>query len=191
MPTILCKKKSANQSDKTWYKIPFAEFFPVFGQPVNSPQHRQGVTGKKKENKMQIVSSFLQFYSPFFPNVYSCFLRVSGRTCSNTIVLSRCQEVKFIFSIISGQTAQTEENDVWGQMLKTWVLCSLNSKSKELTWKADNVVTVFLYGNFSLEERWEWKEDGFQVPNSFGFKLSFDQLLPDWVPLEKLNSTSI
>lgn len=120
---------------------------------------------------MQIVSSFLQLYSPFFPNVYSCFLRVSGRTCSSTIVLSRCQEVKFIFSIISGQTAQTEENDVWGQMLKTWVLCSLNSKSKELKWKADNV-TVFLYGDFYLEERWEWKEDGFQVPTASGSNLA-------------------
>lgn len=45
--------------------------------------------------------------------------------------LSCCQEVKFIFSIISGQIAHTEENDIWGQMLKTQVSRSLSWKSKE------------------------------------------------------------
>lgn len=154
----------------------------MFGQPlVPHPQPWDG----EEQNRMQIqCNHFCSFIHSSFQMFAFVSLGLTWRVCYNTIVPSCCQKAKFIFSI-SGQIEKTKENNVWGQMLKTWVLCSLSWKSKELKWKTSHAGYVSLDENFYLQE---WIAEGFQLPKSFEFKLRLDQLLPHWVPLDELTS---
>lgn len=156
---------------------------------ATSPPHPGGGE-EEKGTKMQRVLPLWQLYS------FQMFIFVPLGYQEEFVLtvlsswLSRCQEVKFIFSIISGQTAQRKmifEAKCW----KFKFLCSLSRKSKEQKWKANILGSVFsLQEIFLRGERVE--ERGWALrTNSFGFKFRLGPLVPHQGLLDKFNSTNI